>query len=217
MKGKRIQLGLALCLVLVCSSGCTLDFIAAQQVQATGLWDELIDGETFGQTFISTGDDLYRIDLGMATFARANSAPVIFHLRNGPESNTDISTITLLASEIQNDRPTSFEFPPLPDSKGKSYYFFIESPQATPGDAITVYASGLDQYPDGMAYRNGKTESADLVFTAYSRVSFNLSGLWGDLRSRISQDIPFFVIYVILVLGVCVAIFGSLRKRGGES
>lgn len=218
MKSERMQLVLALCLVLVSSSGCTLEFIAAQQVQATGLWDELVGGETFGQSFVSARDNLYRIDLSMATYARTNSSPVIFHLRNSPESTIDITTIYLPGPEIQNDRSTSFVFPALPDSKGKSYYFFIESPEATSSDAITVYINGRDQYPDGKAYRNGQTVSADLAFTAYSHDSFNLFGLWRDLRSRIAQDVPFFYCYGILVLGVCVTVLASLSKyhRGGD-
>jgi hypothetical protein len=187
--------------------GCTLDRIAAQQEKASGLWDELVGGETFGQSFVSAHDSLYRIDLSTATYARVNSASVIFHLRTSRDANTDIVSIALPGPEIQNERPTSIEFPPLIDSQGKSYFFYIESPEGTPGDAITVYANAQDQYTGGRAYRNGQAVSGDLAFTAYSRETFTLSGVLHDFLSRAAQDVSFFLCYGILVLGVCAGLF----------
>lgn len=214
MKAKRsVRLGLVICLALTSLSGCTLDNIAAQQEKATGLWDELVGGEAFGQSFVSARDNLYRIDLSTATYARTSSAAVIFHLQSSPEAGTDIISITLPGPEIQNERPTSIEFPPLPDSGGQSYYFYIESPEGAPGDAITVYANGYDQFPDGTAYRNGQAVAGDLAFTAYSRETFTFSGVWHDFLSRVAQDVPFFVCYGILILGVCAGILGSLRRH----
>jgi hypothetical protein len=194
-------------------SGCTLDNIAAQQEKATDLWDELVGGETFGQSFVCTRDNLYRIDLSTATYARTNSAAVIFHLQSSPEASTNIISITLPGPEIQNERPTSIVFPALPDSRGKSYYFYIGSPEAIPGNAITVYANAHDQYSDGTAYRNDQAVAGDLAFTAYSRQAFTFSGVWHDFLSRVAQDVPFFVCYGILILGVCAGILGSLRRH----
>jgi hypothetical protein len=214
-KGSTL-LGLIISLALVGLSGCTLDQVAARQAQATGLWDELVGGESYGQSFVSTRDNLYRIDLGTATYARVNAAPVIFHLKSSPEASTDIVSITLPGAEIQNERPTSIEFPPLPDSRGQSYYFSIESPEGAPGDAITVYANANDQYPDGEAYRNGQAVPGDLAFTAYSRQTFTLSRLLHDFLSRAAQDVPFFVCYGVLILGVCAGILGSLGENTRE-
>jgi hypothetical protein len=169
--------GLAALITLVSLTGCTLDSIAARQEEATGLWGELVGGEAFGQSFVCTRDNLYRIDLGTATYARTNSAPVIFHLQSSPETSSDIVSISLPGPQIQNERPTSIEFAPLPDSRDEAYYFYIESPAATPGDAITVYANRHDQYPNGTAYRNGQPVAGDLVFTAYSRETFTFAGV----------------------------------------
>jgi hypothetical protein len=213
MKANRsVRWGFVICLALISLSGCTLDNIAAQQEKATGLWDELVEGETFGQSFVCTREDLYRIDLGTATYGRTNSASVVFHLKSSPEADTDIVSITLPGPEIHNERPTSIGFPPLPDSAGQSYFFFIESPGGTPGNAITVYANAHDRYLDGTAYRNGQTVAGDLVFTAYSRQAFTLSGVLHSLLSRAARDVSFFICYGILVLGTCIGFFVSLRR-----
>jgi hypothetical protein len=200
-------------LIVVSLSGCTLDRIAAQQEKATGLWDELVGGEAFGQSFVSTRDNLYRLDLSTATYARANSAPVLFYLQDDPAAGRDIISVTLLGPEIQNERPTSILFPPLPDSGNRSYYFYIESPEGKPGDAITVYASTQDQYAAGTAYRNHQAVPGDLAFTAYSRETFTVSGVLDEFLSRAAQDLSFFLCYGILILGICVGFVLSLRRR----
>jgi hypothetical protein len=183
-----------------------LDSIAAQQEEATGLWDELVAGETFGQSFVCTRDNLYRVDLGTATYARTNSASVIFHLQESPRASTDIISVTISGPEIQNDRPTSITFPPLSNSQNQSYYFYIESPQAVTGDAITVYANEHDQYPEGTAYRNGQPVAGDLIFSAYSQEKYTFAGVWGDFMSRVQEDIPFFTCYGVLLLFVTTSL-----------
>jgi hypothetical protein len=90
---------------------------------------------------------------------------------------------------------------------------YIESPEGTLGDAITVYTNAQDQYPDGRAYRNGQAVSGDLAFTAYSRETYTFSGVLHDFLSRAAQDVPFFVCYGILILGVCAGILSSLRRH----
>jgi len=206
-------LGTIFLLALGCLSGCNLDRINAQQEKATGVWEELIGEMTFGQSFISAGDNFYRIDLSTATFSRTNSAPVIFNLKDSSQANTVIVSITLSGSEIQNERPTSFVFPPITNSAGKSYYFFIESPEATPGNAITVYANQVDQYPDGNAYRNNQAIDGDLAFTAYSRGTYTVSRFFQVTGDRMIQDVPFFIIYGTLILVVICGLLFSFPKQ----
>jgi len=209
---RKIRGGILLFLITVCISGCTLDRVTAQQGKATGLWEELVGGKTFGQSFVSDLDNLYRIDLSTATFSRVNSAPVIFYLKDSPQANTAIRSITLPGPEIQNDRPTSFVFEPITSSAGKSFYFVIESPEATPGNAITVYASEYDQYPRGEAYRNTQIVNGDLAFTAYSREPFTFSSILRGTTSRAAQDVPFFIFYGALILAVIVGLILTIRK-----
>jgi hypothetical protein len=216
-----VSCGLVFALTLISLSGCTLDQIAAEQEKATGLWDEMVAGEAFGQSFLSSHDNLYRIDLSTATYARTNSAPVIFHLQDDPGASQDILYVTLPGSGIQNERPTSIRFPPLPDSGGKFYYFYIESPEGTPGDAITVYANAQDRYAAGSAYRNHQAVPGDLAFTAYSRETFVFSNVLGDFLSRAAQDLPFFLCYSIVVLGLCAGMIltfwrGATGKKQAE-
>jgi hypothetical protein len=213
MKAHPIALILVALFALASLSGCALDSIAARQDGMTGLWEELAGPLTFGQSFVSASDNLYRIDLSTATYARTNSAPVIFHLRSSPTAGSDIYSASVPGPEIQNDRPTSFLFPPLPDSRGRSYYFFIESPGSQAGNAITVYANENDQYPGGTAYRDGKAVPGDLAFKAYSREVFTFARVWGDFLARAGGDLPFCLCYGGLILGACAGLAWALRRR----
>lgn len=183
-------------------SACRLSRVTTQQEKATGLWGELVGQETLGQSFVSAHDNLYRLDLGTATYGRTNTAEVIFHLRTSPQATTDIATVTLAGPEIQNDRPTSITFSPILNSQGRSYYFYLESPRATPGNAITVYWNENEQYTAGTAYRNGQPVHGDLAFTAYNQETYDLKSVWASVVQRLSHDPPFFICYGALLLVV---------------
>ncbi len=127
---------------------------------------EIFGDIIIGQTFIAPFSDLNRIDLNLATYDRLNTKDTIFHLRASP-SSPDIVTIKLNAAEIANNQYHRFSFPKIQDSKGKSYYFFIESPDSLPGNAITVWYNGDDIYKEGSAYKNHTPVDGDLTFRAY--------------------------------------------------
>jgi hypothetical protein len=203
---KRVIWTVVIHLVLIGLTGCTLDSVAARQEKASILLPELLATQTYGQDFVSTRNYLYRIDLGTATYARVNTAPVIFHLRSSSKATTDIATVTVPGSAVQNERSTSFIFSPLPDSLGKPFYFFIESPESTPGNAITLYSTEYDRYPDGSAYNNGKPVTCDLVFTAYSQEIYNASDVLEGFFVRVAQDKSFFICYSLLLVGVCAGL-----------
>jgi hypothetical protein len=52
----------------------------------------------------------------------------------------------------------------LPDSKGKHYRITFVSSDATPGNAVGIWRSKNDVYPDGEAIINDKSLKSDWVF-----------------------------------------------------
>jgi hypothetical protein len=133
---------------------------------------EITGATIIGQTFYSTLPDLNSINVLMATYMRTNSKDVIFHLRESPESSNDIVTVRVNAKKISDNSNYNFKFSPIHDSVNKSYYFFLESPDSVPGNAITIWSSKEDAYPRGSLYINKKAEPGDLTFSVdylYSR------------------------------------------------
>jgi hypothetical protein len=204
---------LTLIIVLLC--GCTISGTDIEQEEATGLAGELLDGHSYGQTFKLQNNGLYRIDLYTATYARENTHPVIFHILNSPTEGAgqDLVRLEIPADQISNSGPTIINFPPLSETAGKSLYFFIESPGAAPGDAITVYRNDKDVYPDGQMFVDGQPTDGDLAFIAYTREAFTAGDIWKDFYSRASQDKPFFTFYCSLLALVLLALIGVLIWR----
>ena len=205
-----------LCIVL---SGCTVSSVAVEQEQATGLAGELLDGSTFGQTFTLQYNGLYRIDLYTATYARENTHPVIFHiLASSPKGKNqggepDLVLLEIPAAQISNSGPTVITFPRLSVTAGQSLYFFIESPGSVPGDAITVYRNEKDIYPDGQMFMDGQPTEGDIAFSAYTQETFTLTDIWHDFYSRASQDKPFFTFYCSLLGVLLLALAVTLAWR----
>ncbi len=132
---------------------------------------EITGGITVGQTFYSTLPNLNSISVDLATWARTDTKDVTFHLRESPESVNDIASVTVNAREIQDNSYYNFKFPKISDSANKTYYFFIDSPDSIPGNAITIWASKEDVYPQGSEYIDSKPVNGDLAFKAYYQSS----------------------------------------------
>ncbi len=152
---------------------------------------ELTRDVLFGQTFQAPADNLSAIGIMFATYSnRTNSGEVRFYLRSSPNDSQDLRTAVVSPQQLGDNQLYRFEFEPLPDSKGKNYFFFVVSPDSVPGQAITVDLDVADPYPLGSAYivreqgsavtdpavlqRSGK-QTADLAFTVHHTVPLRVA------------------------------------------
>lgn len=144
---------------------------------ANGVTGEIIRGHSAGQTFIAEYDDLSAVEVRAGTFRTAtgeSSASLVLHVRTAPTSTLDLATATIPASSITPGNAWyRFSFPSIPDTRDRPLYFFVESPDAEPGNALGLFWFHVDTegnpYKDGAAFRDGKSEHADLTFgLAYS-------------------------------------------------
>jgi hypothetical protein len=132
---------------------------------------ELYGQTRYGQTFVASYPNLYRIDVVMSTYDRRNTKDVIFHLKQNLDAQTDIFSITLDAGDVKDKAWQSFTFVPLSDSMGQLYYLYLESPESERGDAITVMGREGDPYPSGQGYINDQPFPGDMAFRVYYKVN----------------------------------------------
>jgi hypothetical protein len=144
---------------------------------------EIAGAHTVGQTFIATVDNLHRIDVLMATYARTNRGPVVFYLRDDPAGARDLARIEIEAATIRDNKYHTFRFAPIPDAAGRSFYFALEAPEATPGNAVTVWQMARDVYPDGHVVVGGQPGEGDLAFRLYA--DYGLGAIVGDAGREI--------------------------------
>jgi len=131
-----------------------------------GTVGEILPGKTLGQAFVSHQPNLCRIDVLLATYHRTNTCDLTFRLQAGSPVGEEVTAITVKGADVQDNRWHTFRFPPLLDSKGRTYCFSLESANATPGNALTAYFS-LGPYEFGGRYENGRPRDGSLAFRTY--------------------------------------------------
>ena len=150
-----------------------------------------------GQSFVASRPGLCRAALLLARKGRTNHSPIVFHLREGAEATADLATVTINASRLEDvttmvRRPyvyQSFAFSPIPDSAGKTFYFWVESPQSPTDDPLLVRYQAADVYPEGTMSVDSSAIGGDLAFKAYyTKGSFGSATL---LLERLVEHRPF--------------------------
>lgn len=149
---------------------------------------EIKGDATIGQTFLAPIDGLQRIDVALRTYGRKNTHDVTFYLKPSLDSPEVIYQETFNASEIRDKSWRTFEFPPIQDSEGQTYFFYFASPDSVKGDAITVGGALRDLYSRGSAYLGPVPADADVAFRTYYGLS--LRQKLGILGQRLVESKP---------------------------
>jgi hypothetical protein len=191
-------LGLLMPVIMaVMLTGCGGRLEAAQTHSTERHAGEIRGGRTVGQTFVAQRDGLHAVDVLMATFDRQNTHPVVFHLRENPDSNDDLRTVTVAASDIVDNAYHRFSFPPIPDSHHRRFYFFIESPASQPGDAVTAWIGPPSSYQNGSLYLEGQAEEGQLAFQLSYKYTHIGLGLVRDLLFSIPAGLATTALFVL--------------------
>jgi hypothetical protein len=208
---------LAYSLNLLGFEGQTLYYAPPAEIQ------EVKGDKTVGQTFVAPLPGLQRIDVMLFDRGRRNTHDVTFHLRPGLDSSTDIVAITFNASAVKGGEWYAFNFPPLPDSANKTYYFYFSSPDSTDSDAIAVGGIQVDLYPGGKAYFGSTPARADATFRTYysgvtlpqkaerllERLAENKPFLWGNKYFYVFLAIVYLVLVTALVWQLSHLVLGQ--------
>jgi hypothetical protein len=146
------------------------DTLTDPTVAAQGGHDAIV-GEirgtaTPGQTFLATANNLTRIEVYGATFQGAARGPLRFHLKTDPAAPTDLFTTTLDAATLPDNQFWPVVFPPIPDSAGRAFYFYLDAPDTLPGQGATLWYNPADTYPSGSRTEAGQPAAGDLAFRA---------------------------------------------------
>jgi hypothetical protein len=213
-RGHLAALGIVVLLVLIGLLGSqqATEEVQTEQPEASATVGELVPGATVAQSFTAEYGGLAEVAVKVGTYKREHRGTLAFRL-DGP-GLTDAVTRTVDAGELEDNAYQAFEFPPIEDSAGRSYTFTLESPEAEPGEAVTVWGAKKDVYPDGQATLTGLYRGervADLTFRLtyepplldradlfLERLAAGKPSLWGDRR-----------LYVILG-GAYLALFYAL-------
>jgi hypothetical protein len=144
--GVAIIIGIALVLIHVPEVG-------ERQENYTLNSGEITDSNAIGQTIVAQKNNLNGIGVLIATYSgRDNTHPVILHVRENVETTNDIRTVSVPASKFGDNQFYNFLFKAIPDSKNKTYFFLVDSPESVHGNAIAIDLNNKDAYQQGAAY-----------------------------------------------------------------
>lgn len=126
---------------------------------------ELFGQKTIGQLVPVNQDNWRAIEIGLATFSsRNNTQDVILHVRENIEATEDVRSVRASAQDIQDSSYHRFEFEPITDAAGKTFYVFLDSPTSQPGDAITVRFANDDVLPGEMVKDDQVLPGRDIAY-----------------------------------------------------
>ena len=100
-------------------------------------------------------------------------------LKASPDAASDLATVRVNACQLADGGYASFVFPPQADSRSKTYYFCLESPESVPGDAISVWAYRHVDLQDAALDVNGQRQKGQLVFGVFYQ-----DDQWGEVGER---------------------------------
>jgi hypothetical protein len=214
-------------LLLICwFSWPQIDLSSGQPVYEEHVGEIYGDAQV-GQTFAVPYSGLYRVDVLLLTYGRINTHDVVFHLKASPKEEKDLLKVTINARQIKDGAYFGFTFPRIPDSAGKTFFFYLDSPESVPGDAITIGSKGGDPYAKGTAYLNGSPTEQDLAFVTRYRAGLwettnvvldrlikNKPSIWGDRRLYLYLAFLYLVLLGLLVSRILEA---GLSEQGQET
>lgn len=122
---------------------------------------ELIANKTVTQSFLAEYNNLAAISVMMATYGRNNNSKIKFTL--SADDKSIIATHEIEASKIIDNAFYYFTIPVIHLSKGKTYHLMINSIDAQPGNALTVWLTDKNHYAHGILMDNDKQILGDLV------------------------------------------------------
>ena len=165
-----IRMGLALALVglaLVLAWNARWPDLVTRQEKAEQYAGSFDADHPLGQSFIAGHDRLSALQFfGRAAPEALNSnISLILHLRESPDSSTDLVVTRLPLSALRDGPALTFSFPPQA-SENRPLFALLETD--APPNQVALLASRGDAYTYGSLYLDGQPIGRDLAFRAYT-------------------------------------------------
>lgn len=165
---------------------------------------QIYEDRKVGQTFVANKDNLNIIVLDLRNAMLKNEQPLYFHLQER-DANQALREIEISGLNVGDPGTVRFQFEPISDSAGKSYYFYLESPSSTVFDAVEIFHSPKDVYSKGEMILNDKSAVGELRFVSYyypGPKKNMIRETIKDFTSRFFIDKAFVFFYLILLIVV---------------
>lgn len=169
-----------------------------------------------GQTFKAGLDRLNRIDVMLGTHRKTLGGEIVFRLREWPfpaDPAADVRTVRIAGAGIKDNLYQTFSFPPVPNSRGRSYAFEISASNPAPDAPGCVWINETDIYPAGDLLIGGKVNGGDCTFRTYA--SRTIAASVGRIVAKRPGPLGSPVFFWIVVLAFEAALAALLWRLPG--
>jgi hypothetical protein len=183
-------------------------------------------GGEVGEAFVAPFPGLYRITVTQAGIAASTPQAMTFHLTTDPQGGPDIWSSAIPSDGLQAGQPLSFEFLPLGDSAGQTYYFYLEAANPEPGTAIGLNYSADTNLDGAGAYLDGVPVAGNLQFQTFyalrtrdkldvmlNRMASGRPYMFGSKMFYVGLGLAYVLVLLALVLQL---VQSTLGKDEGE-
>jgi hypothetical protein len=159
---------------------CTLPL--SRVITTDQLSGEIIN-TNISQSIVSKCNSLTSFDILFSTYSRINTSSVIISISDA-HSNYLVSRATLNSNSFKDNNWVNISFPSISNSKDRQYNISIQSNDSKPGNAVAVWETNIDIYPESNVYINGINTNKDLVviYSCNYGLLLDLSKLLSSIR-----------------------------------
>jgi uncharacterized membrane protein len=122
---------------------------------------ELLSGQSVSQTFSVSNDGTYRLLIQVGTYNRTNTCSLVVTLLKA-DTGERISAVQLSADDLADNHYADLGQDFI--LAAGDYILTVESPDATPGNAVSLFASSDDTFTQDVFLINGQPQVGDLRF-----------------------------------------------------
>jgi hypothetical protein len=122
---------------------------------------EIVEGTVIQQKFSMNSDGFSQLKIFAATYARENSCSLIVSLYVEPAEL--VQKVIWPCQSIIDNSYLTLSFPPISDSADQKFVLYIESRDASPGNAVTVWTGSNSGLNDGKLFINAERNLNDVV------------------------------------------------------
>lgn len=124
---------------------------------------EITSETQVSQTFFANHDGLSSVAVLVGTYMRKNNVQLALTLTDQAGNVLRSKTFSLL-NQADNSY-LKFSFDPILNSKGETMTISVKSPDSKAGNAVTLWSTGSNVYPQGELRVNDKYLPSDLVLS----------------------------------------------------
>lgn len=219
MKQNKLLIFIIILLMSMCFTACEQINVQSpllffqdvvQWRESESLSAEIAGPMKVGQSIASDCNDLCRIHVLIVK--TKSSAPTNLHWYIKPSLNSEniVASGSIAVSSMPSRGSLKLIFPPINNKEKSTIYFYLENPEAKPGQGIyATYSSKRYTHSRiiGNRYENGQLQDGNLTFITFCAFGQTPAEIFKEITNRFTGSKMFSIVYFSIILLLITAMY----------